>query len=291
MFLCVVFLYNYLLYFTYVMLHIDFSKMHGLGNDFVIVDDSDELYCRINTDIIKAIADRRTGVGCDQFLLLKKSQNADCFMFVYNQDGSEAEACGNGTRCVARLLMDENGLDSIKIETVAGILSCRKDGNLTVVNMGLPKLHYSEIPISIECDTDSVPIDIAGFPRPFAVNMGNPHIIFFYNDIENLDIKKYGSFVENHEYLPKGANISWVKIIDSKNVKVRVWERGVGETLVCGSASCAITVAMVRNKLLDYDQELTLHFTKGSIFTYYNNKGVYMKGETALVFRGSYFMN
>ena len=231
------------------MSELDFHKMHGLGNDFVIVDQrSGKL--TLSEQQIRQIADRRRGVGFDQLLLLEPSTRGDVFMRVHNPDGSEAGACGNGTRCVARLMMEEHGLARVVIETQAGLLEASPGLRGYTVKMGHPGLSWHEIPLAEPMDTLHLDIGEGPLSRPTAVSMGNPHAVFFVDDAEAVDLESLGPTLEHHPVFPERANIGVAQVIDRETVRLRVFERGAGITKACGSGACAAVVAGIRRDLI-----------------------------------------
>ena len=228
-----------------------FLKMHGAGNDFVILD-LRQSNARVDATFARVLADRQKGVGCDQVISLEPSRRADVFMRIHNPDGSEAQACGNGSRCVTSLLFRESGHDKILIESCAGLLKGEigPDG-LVQVDMGPAYLDWREIPLAFEADTLS--LDLTYQPRqgpkltaPCVVSMGNPHAVFFVEDLEAIDIPTVGPILENHDVFPERANIGFVQILGQDRLRLRVWERGAGLTLACGSGACAALVASHR---------------------------------------------
>ena len=231
-----------------------FYKMNGAGNSFVIFDAREEALMA-DADRIRQIADPQTGVGADQVIAMEKSLRGDVFMRIWNRDGSEAEACGNATRCVAWLMMREAGAAKVTIETVAGLLASRDAGErLVTVDMGSPLLKWEEIPLAERMDTRGIdlkigPIDAPYMQLPGAVNMGNPHIVFFVPDLDAVDVTAAGSLVENHPLFPEGVNVGFAEILDEQNMRLRTWERGVGRTKACGSNICAAVVAAHRRNL------------------------------------------
>jgi diaminopimelate epimerase len=229
-------------------MNIPFTKMHGLGNDFVILDMRTSKN-KINLVNIPHLGDRRRGIGFDQLLTLFPSKNdGDIFMQINNPDGSEAEACGNGTRCVADLMMSKGNIDNINIETVAGTLSCwRTHNNAVVVNMGNVKTHWQEIPLSEATDTLNIKLDGAPFSNCTCVNIGNPHAVFFCDDADDIPLNEVGPILENHKIFPQRANIEFATVRSKQEIRMRVWERGAGITEACGSGACAVLVAAVRN--------------------------------------------
>lgn len=232
--------------------NLPFLKMHGLGNDFVVVDGR-EADAALTEAQYRAVGDRRRGVGYDQFLTILPPRNGGiAYMAIHNPDGSEAQACGNGTRCVASLLMGEAGAEEIVLETVAGGLVCRRaeDGRVTV-DMGAARLRWDEIPIGVEAETLEVPVSTAEAYSPATlVNMGNPHAVFFVEDAEALDLARIGPPIETDPIFPERANIEFVTVLGPDRLRMRVWERGAGITQACGSGACATVVAAVRRGLI-----------------------------------------
>ncbi|MFM9862179.1 MAG: diaminopimelate epimerase [Micropepsaceae bacterium] len=275
-----------------------FYKMNGLGNDFVVVD-ARARKLKIGATTAKRIGDRHRGVGFDQLLVIEPASGAgDAVMRIWNPDGSKAEACGNGTRCVADLLLKESGKASLSLLTDGGLLNCRRtdDGRVTV-DMGEPKLDWQDIPLAERMDTRTLdikigPIDAPVLFGPSAVNMGNPHCIFFVANAEAHDLKKIGPMIEHHPLFPERANISMAQIKSKGEIRLRVWERGVGMTLACGSAACATTVAAARRKLADRKVRVVLDGGPLDI-EWREDNHVLMTGPTELNFTGeladSYF--
>jgi diaminopimelate epimerase len=236
-----------------------FRKMHGLGNDFVILDirNGDAP----GKDAVKQLADRRRGIGCDQVLTIGKPKDpkADLFMRIYNPDGSEAGACGNGTRCVARLFMEEAKRDACIVETQRGLLACRMTGDgLVEADMGAPRLDWKDIPLAEERDTLHLGMMGGPLPDPVAVNMGNPHAVFFVNDVEKFDVATLGPQVERHVLFPERTNVEFAQVLSPHKIRVRVWERGTGITEACGSGACATMVAASRRGLTGRKAEIVL---------------------------------
>jgi diaminopimelate epimerase len=267
-----------------------FVKMHGLGNDFVVIDARSGLP-EIGPAQARAIANRRIGVGCDQLIVLEHSDKADVFMRIRNPDGGEAEACGNATRCVASQLMAESGKDAVVVETVAGLLPASDAGNgLYSVDMGPANLDWNDIPLAREGDT--LHVDVAVGPEsapvlsdPVAVNMGNPHAVFFVDDLDAVDVHTVGPILEHHPMFPERANISFAKVISRGAIRMRVWERTAGVTQACGSAACAVLVAAARRGLTGRGAEVTLD--GGTLKIAWREDGhVMMTGPVATSFSG-----
>jgi len=239
-----------------------FTKMHGLGNDFVVLDargggiDLDEAFAR-------AISDRRLGIGCDQILVIEPPKGAngeaDIFMRILNADGGEAEACGNGTRCVAAKVMAETGAGELKIETRAGILAATNagDGNFSV-DMGPVNLDWQAIPLAGETDTLNLNIETGMLSGPVAVNVGNPHCVFFVDDVAKVPLEDLGPEIETHALFPERTNVGVAQILANGQIRLRVWERGVGITRACGSGACAAVVAANRRNLAERETVVVL---------------------------------
>jgi diaminopimelate epimerase len=234
-----------------------FYKMHSLGNDFVIIDRrSGKL--SLSTAQIRTIADRRHGVGCDQLLSLEPSERAAVFMRVYNPDGSEAEACGNGTRCVARLLMEEGLANRVRIETRADVLAVTAGVQGYTVDMGRPRFGWDEIPLARPMDTLALDLALGPLERPVALSMGNPHAVFLVDDAEAIPLEQLGPELEHHALFPERANIGVAEVRDGRTIRLRVWERGAGLTAACGSGACAALVAAVRRGLTGRSADLLM---------------------------------
>ncbi|MEZ5670438.1 MAG: diaminopimelate epimerase [Alphaproteobacteria bacterium] len=265
-----------------------FYKMHGLGNDFVVVDARAELF-EADSERIRAIADRRTGVGCDQFIVITPPQHkaASAGMRIFNADGGEVEACGNAARCIARLLMDE-GRDQVRIESPAGILVARRaNGEKVTVDMGPAGVDWVDIPLAEAQDTLHLDLEIGPYRDPCAVNMGNPHCVFFVDDAEAVDLAHWGPQVEHHPLFPQRTNVEFVHLAGPNHLRMRVWERGVGITRACGTGACASVVAARRRYLVDGPTRVTLDGGELEI-DWITTGHVLMTGPTALSFRGEW---
>jgi diaminopimelate epimerase len=239
---------------------IAFTKMHGLGNDFVVIDRR-QGGATPTAAQIRHIADRHRGIGCDQLVLVEPpaSATADVAFRFYNQDGSESGACGNGTRCAAALVMGETGADRLAIETQAGPLAAEKRaGGLYAVNMGAARTGWRDIPLGKEMDTLNVPLTVGPLADPVAVGMGNPHCVFFVDDAEAVDLDTFGPQIENHPLFPERTNVEVAAITGKDRIRLRVWERGVGITLACGSGACATGVAASRRGLTGRNVEIAV---------------------------------
>lgn len=265
-----------------------FIKMHGLGNDFVVIDAREDAI-KLSPAEAQAIADRHSGVGCDQLLILEKPKTpnvADVFMRILNADGSESGACGNGTRCVADLLMRETGRDKLVIETAAGLLDAeRASGGRVSVDMGPARLDWRDIPLREACDTAHVPVALGPLKDPVAVNMGNPHAVFFVDDAAAIDLAALGPVLERHPMFPERANIEVAQLIGPDRIRLRVWERGAGITLACGSGACATGVAAARRGLTG--RKVTIVLERGELEIEWLKDGhVLMTGPVAVSFTG-----
>ena len=256
-------------------------KMDGLGNDFVIIDQRDHDY-QLNQEQIIKICDRNF-IGCDQLIFIKRKDQKNIKLEFYNSDGSISGACGNGTRCVADLLSKKNNDKEIVLWTSSGPLKSKILGNnLVETEIGIPKTQWNEIPLSKDLNTKNLDIKILDknnteFIGGTAINVGNPHIIFFVNDIEVYDLKKIGPQIENHEYFPEKCNVTLAKVINQNLIKVRVWERGAGLTKACGTAACATAVASNINGLTD--KKVDIEFALGKLTISIDEKNsIHMKG-------------
>ena len=263
-------------------------KMDGLGNDFVIIDQRNNNINLTKNQIIK-ICDR-SYIGCDQLILIKKNRNIDAGLEFYNSDGSITGACGNGTRCAAYFLYKENNKKEIVLWTSSGILkSIILENNLVETEIGIPKTNWDEIPLSKNLNTKNLDIRIANKNNNehiqheivmlggTAVNVGNPHIIFFVDNIENFDLKIIGPEIENHKFFPEKCNVTLAKIINENLIKVKVWERGAGLTKACGTAACATAVAANLNGFIKNKTDIEFELGKLSIIIDEKNS-IHMKG-------------
>ena len=229
-----------------------FSKMHGLGNDFVVLD-LRQGGPSLSTDQVRLIADRRRGVGCDQLIILEPARQpgTDLFMQIRNVDGSESQACGNATRCISARVMAETGRQHLTIETIAGLLTAESlnNGRDIAVDMGAVRLDWHDIPLAEACDTAHLPLALGPLSDPVAVNVGNPHAVFFVPDVAAIDLAALGPQLEHHPLFPERANIEIVQLMGDGTLRMRVWERGAGITQACGSGACATLVAAARRGL------------------------------------------
>lgn len=271
-----------------------FTKMHGIGNDYVYVNCFEESV-KNPAEVSKFVSDRHFGIGSDGLILISPSAIADFRMNIYNADGSQAEMCGNGIRCVAKYVYDYGLTDKteISVETLAGIKYLRlqvENGKVVSVevNMGAPILEPKEIPVAVEeSPVVNVPVEVKGkIYHMTCVSMGNPHAIIFMNNVKDLDIEAIGPYFENHMVFPKRTNTEFVEVLDRNTVNMRVWERGSDETLACGTGACATTVACILNDKTE--NEVTVHLLGGDLKIRWDREAnqVYMTGPATVVFDG-----
>ncbi len=261
-----------------------FSKMNGLGNDFVVID-ARRKPVRLTGAQVRRIGDRRRGVGFDQLVLIELTDGADARLTFFNPDGSAAGACGNGTRCAARLLLEESGGDELALATGGGLLHVRRQGTWLAVEMAVPRFGWQEIPLAEPCDTDALPIDVPGLPRPAAVSMGNPHAVFIVEDVDAADVEGLGARLEQHPLFPERANIGFAQVLSPERIRLRVFERGAGLTLACGSGACAALVTARRRGLAG--DAATLILDGGELLVSWPGEGpVTMTGPASLVATG-----
>ena len=259
-------------------------KMDGLGNDFIIFDIRKKLIS-INKDRIVKISNRNN-IGCDQVILIDEDKNNNVFLKFYNSDGGEISACGNGSRCVAYLLMKENNDKKISLRTKGGILHAKlNDKNLVTINMGNPNFKWEKIPLLKKMDNENLKIKITSkngeeIVGGFSLSVGNPHVVFFVKDFNLFDLEKIGPKIENHIYFPERCNVTLASIINKKYVKVKVWERGVGLTKACGTAACATAVSGATLKLID--RSVNIEFIEGQLnIDWKNDNSIYMTGQVS----------
>jgi diaminopimelate epimerase len=271
------------------MTRVPFRKMHGLGNDFVVLDQRRDPVA-IDVAAARALADRHTGIGCDQLLLIEPPRHASAqvFLRILNPDGSEAEACGNGTRCIASLLAGETGRRAVVIETAAGLLPTSiDDAGMTTVAMGEPRFDWRDIPLSRAMDTLHVELRRGVLADPVCTNIGNPHATFFVDDAEAIDLAALGPLLEHDALFPERANIGVAAVRDRRTIRFRVWERGVGITRACGSGACAAMVAARRRGLVD--ERVSVMLDGGDLEIAWPGSGaVLMTGPATSSFEGTF---
>lgn len=265
-----------------------FVKMHGLGNDFVILDARASALA-LTPAAVRAIADRRRGIGCDQLIVIEaaRGSTSDAWMTIYNPDGSESGACGNATRCVAWLLMGQTGSDRVVIETRAGLLDAESRGDkMVAVDMGPARLDWRELPLAEAVDTLHLGIAAGPLADPVGVSMGNPHAVFFVDDVAAIDLEAVGPGLEHHPLFPERTNVEIVQVLGPQTLRMRVWERGAGITQACGTGACATLVAAARRGLTGRKAEVVLD--GGSLFIeWLADDHVLMTGPVALAFGGT----
>lgn len=272
---------------------LEFTKMHGIGNDYIYIDvaknrDLKEIFTRYSIGaLVRYLSNRNFGIGGDGVIFIEKSMIADFKMRIFNSDGTEAEMCGNGIRCFAKYIYDQKltEKDILKIETLAGIKEVKKEKHILepsketieqyVVNMGKPIISGN---LSISVLDKNIQLT--------KILIGNPHAVIFTKDIENIPIKKYGPLIENHNYFPQKTNVEFVEILENNLIKMRVWERGSGETFACGTGSCAAVVAGVSNNLIKRDVKVLLRGGELDINWDKKTNNIYMKGMATKVYDG-----
>jgi diaminopimelate epimerase len=256
-----------------------FHKMHGLGNDFVIIDARSEPV-DMTAPRAHAIADRRSGIGCDQLILLEPSTTADIKMRIFNADGGEVEACGNATRCVATLLGKP-----ATIETMGGMMETRPQESSATVLLNPPAFDWEFIPLAMPMDTMDMPVSWEALERPMAVNVGNPHVIFFVPNADAIDLERLGPIIETDALFPEKVNVNIASITGPNSLKLRVWERGVGLTLACGTGACAAAVAAIRSRRVA--SPVTVSLPGGDLkISWREGAAIEMEGPATHVFTG-----
>ena len=259
-----------------------FHKMHGLGNDFVIVD-ARETPFDLTPTLARAIADRRTGVGCDQLILLEPSELAEVKMRIWNADGGEVESCGNAARCVVAL----TGAGTI--ETVGGLLEGGTLGEEVEVSIGEPRFGWDEVPLAYAMDTSALPLAWGALEQPMALNVGNPHLVFFVEDVDAVLIEELGPTIENDAAFPERINVNVAQVVDG-GVRLRTWERGAGLTLACGTGACAAAVAAIKTKRATSPVTVTM---PGGVLTisWAPGEPIRMRGSATFVFEGEIYLD
>jgi len=263
-------------------MRIAFTKMHGLGNDFVVIDARAQAVPAMTSAIAAALADRKTGIGCDQLIVIEPSDAADFRMRIFNADGGEVEACGNATRAVGLL----HGAPAM-IETAAGLLSSRPDADGIAVDMGVPRFGWEDIPLAYAMDTLTMPVGWDGLEAPGAANIGNPHVVFFTPDCNAVELDRLGPEIEHDPLFPARVNVSVATVTARDAIRLRVWERGVGETRACGTGACATAVVAMRRGLVD--RSVTVTLTGGPLtIAWGDDQHITMTGAAAESFRGDF---
>ncbi len=259
-----------------------FTKMHGLGNDFVVLDTRTQRLPPVSTALARALADRKTGIGCDQLIVLEESQVADLRMRIFNADGGEVEACGNATRAVAIL----HGSPA-NIETAGGILAVQPGDGGAAVDMGEPRFDWEAIPLAYAMDTSALPVGWDELEQPVAVNVGNPHAVFFVDDCDAIELESLGPQIEHDPLFPQRVNVNVATVENPTNIRLRTWERGVGITRACGTGACATAIAAMRRGLVE--REVTVSLQGGPLLISWGEDGrVTMTGPATESFRGTF---
>ena len=264
-----------------------FVKMNGLGNDFVIVVVDGEPF-EPTPERARTIADRQAGVGCDQLIAIGRSKVADAAMRIWNADGGEVEACGNASRCIAWLIMEATDREHVTIETAGGVLAAHRDPERPVtIDMGEPRLAAADIPLAWAMDTADIPIRLDGtLGHPGCVNVGNPHVVFFVDDVETAPVRTSGPALEAHWLFPERANVGFAQVMSRDHIRLKVWERGVGQTRACGTGACAALVAAHRRGLTDRVATVELDGGPLNIEWRESDGHLLMTGPVAVEFRG-----
>ncbi len=263
-------------------MRVPFIKMHGLGNDFVVLDGRRDLLPALDTALARAIADRHTGIGCDQLIVIEPSDCATFRMRIFNHDGGEVEACGNAARAVAML----HG-EPATIETLGGILATSATASGASVDMGEPRFGWDEIPLAYAMDTLTLPVGWEYLESPTAVNVGNAHVIFFVEDCDAVELNRLGPLIEHDPLFPQSINVNIATITSRSAIRLRVWERGVGQTLACGTGACATAIGAMRRGLTD--RRVTVTLPGGPIQIEWTDAGrIMMSGSASESFRGEF---
>ena len=263
-------------------MRVDFVKMHGLGNDFVVLDGRGQALPEVDARLAMALADRHAGIGCDQLIVLGPSARADVHMRIFNPDGSEVGACGNATRAVGLLCGG-----AARIETAAGVLVAAPDAGGIAVEMGEPRFDWEAIPLSFAMDTLAMPVGWEVLESPAAVNVGNPHAVFFVPDCDAVPLERLGPLIEHDPMFPERVNVNVATVVSREAIRLRVWERGAGLTLACGTGACATAVAAMRRGLVE--RSVAVRLPGGGLRIDWREDGVIvMTGPATEAFRGSF---
>jgi diaminopimelate epimerase len=257
-----------------------FVKMHGLGNDFVVFDARSRALPELSSDVVRRLADRHTGIGCDQLIVVEPARNGgDARMRIFNSDGSEVEACGNASRCVAQLL------GPARVETAGGLIEMAPDGDGATVDMGTPRFEWDAIPLAYPIDTLDMPVGWDSLERPSAVNVGNPHVVFFVDDIDVHPLSVLGPRIETDPLFPERINVNVAQLVAPDRVRLQVWERGAGLTRACGTGACATAVAAMRRGLTG--RKVAIELPGGTLTIEWRaDDHIAMTGPAATAYRG-----
>ena len=263
-------------------MRVEFIKMHGLGNDFIVLDARVAPLPALEGTTVRRLADRQEGIGCDQLIVLEPDDNAACRMRIYNHDGGEVEACGNASRAVGLLLGE-----AAEIATAGGLISTRPDGEGIAVDMGRPRFGWEDIPLAYGMDTAALPVGWEELEQPGAINVGNPHVVFFVLDNDAVQLERLGPLIEHDELFPQRVNVNVATVEDSGTIRLRVWERGAGLTRACGTGACATAIVAMQRGLVK--REVTVHLPGGPLdITWRDDDSILMSGPATESFRGSF---
>ena len=263
-------------------MRIDFRKMHGLGNDFIVLDNRDGRLPHLGAATIRSLSDRRSGIGCDQFILLEAHEAADALMRIFNADGTEVEACGNAARAIGLLLGERATL-----ATKGGTITITPAGEDIAVDMGVPRFEWDAIPLAYAMDTLAMPVGWHGLERPCAVNVGNPHVVFFVEPDTPIGLASIGEEIETDPLFPDKVNVNVASVLDRQTIRLRVWERGVGLTRACGTGACATAVSAMRRGLTE--RVVTVRLPGGALqIDWGKDDRITMTGPATEAFRGSF---
>ncbi len=264
-------------------MRVPFIKMHGLGNDFIVLDGRAGGVPSMTNQLAAALADRQTGIGCDQLILLEPSDHADVRMRIFNADGSEVEACGNATRAIGLLLGKPASID-----TLGGVLTTAPSARGVAVDMGEPRFEWDAIPLAYPLDTLALPVGWEELDNPAAVNVGNPHVVFFVPDTDTIELERLGPLIERDPLFPARINVNVATVTSRSEIRLRVWERGVGETRACGTGACATAIAAMRRGLIDREM-VTVTLPGGALQIGWGaDNRITMNGPAAESFRGTF---
>ena len=257
-----------------------FVKMHGLGNDFVVFDARAHALPALSTEMVRRLADRHTGIGCDQLIVVEPARDGgDVRMLIFNADGSEVEACGNASRCVAQLV------GRARVETAGGLIEVAPDGGGATVDMGTPRFDWDAIPLAYPMDTLDMPVGWDSLERPSAINVGNPHVVFFVEDIAALPLSILGPQIENDPLFPERVNVNFAQLIGPDRLRLQVWERGAGLTQACGTGACATAISAMRRGLTG--RKVQVELPGGTLdIEWRADDHIAMTGPAATAFRG-----
>lgn len=263
---------------------VSFTKMHGLGNDFIVLDGREQSLPALTEKLISSLANRRTGIGCDQLIVVDEaaSGDAELRMRIFNADGGEVEACGNAARAVA--LRESR---PVRILTSGGAISAVPDDDGARINMGAPRFDWTQIPLAYAMDTASLPVAWGDLEAPVAVNVGNPHVVFFVDDVAAIDLARLGPVIENDPLFPARINVNVAHVIDRSTIELAVWERGAGLTRACGTGACATAVAAAKRGLTD--RIVTVRLPGGNLsIEWTEDDHILMSGPASEAFRGTF---